>query len=139
MIRINPDPHEHGYQYEPTRAVTAIFPAPGDTAGVLNALTAAALDQRRVFVFTGPEGADRLDPEGRHHGPWVRFRRFLSGQFDEGREVLHHEEQALRAGGTVVEVFTSGEPAQKEQAANALKAAGGMDVMYWGRLMAEYM
>jgi hypothetical protein len=105
MIRIKPDPHEHGYQYEPTRAVTAIFPVPGDTAGVLNALAAAGLDQRRVFAFSGPEGADRLDPEGRHHSPCVRFRRFRSGGFDEGREVPHKEE-ALRAGGTVAEVFT---------------------------------
>jgi hypothetical protein len=139
MIRVNPDPHEHGYQYEPTQAVTAIFPTGRDTTGVLKDLAAAGLDQRRVYVFAGAEGAERLDPEGKHHGPWVRFRRFLAGQFDEGREVLHHEEEALRAGGTVVEVFTDGEPAQRQQAANILKAAGGTEVMYWGRLMAEYM
>jgi len=139
MIRVNPDPHEHGYQYEPTRAVTAIFPTGRDTTGVLKDLTAAGLDQQRVYVFTGPEGAARLDPEGKHHGPWVRARRFLTGQFDEGREVLHKEEEALRAGGTVLEVFTDGEPAQREQAAAILKAAGGTDVMYWGRLMAEYL
>jgi len=139
MIRFNPDPHAHGYQYEPTRAVTAIFPRTRDTAGVLRAITEAGLDRGRVDVFTGPEGADRLDPEGTHHGPWVRFRRFLTGQFDEGREVLHKEEEALRAGGTVVEVFTDGEPAQRDKAADVLKAAGGADVMYWGRLMAEYM
>jgi hypothetical protein len=119
--------------------VTAIFPTGRDTTGVLKDLAAAGLDQRRVYVFAGAEGAERLDPEGKHHGPWVRFRRFLAGQFDEGREVLHHEEEALRAGGTVVEVFTDGEPAQRQQAANILKAAGGTEVMYWGRLMAEYM
>jgi hypothetical protein len=39
----------------------------------------------------------------------------------------------------VVEVFTDGEPARKERAADVLKSAGGTDVMYWGRLMAEYM
>ena len=139
MIRINPDPHAYGYKYEPTRAVTAIFPTTRDTTGVLRALTDAGLDQGRIDVFTGTEGADRLDPEGKHHGPWVRFRRFLTGQFDEGREVLHKEEEALRAGGAVVEVFTDGEQAQRARAVDILKAAGGTDVMYWGRLMTEYM
>jgi hypothetical protein len=139
MIRINPDPHTHGYQYEPTRAVTAIFPTTRDSAGVLRALADAGLDHGRVDVFTGTEGADRLDPEGKRHGPWVRFRRFLAGQFDEGREIQHKAEEILRSGGTVVEVFTDGESARKERAADILKAAGGMDVIYWGRLMAEYM
>jgi hypothetical protein len=139
MIRINPDPHAYGYQYEPTRAVTAIFPAARDAACVLRALADAGLDRGRVDVFSGSEGADRLDPEGKHHGPWVRLRRFVTGQFDEGREVLHKAEATLRAGGTVVEVFTDGEPARKERAADVLKSAGGADVMYWGRLMAEYM
>ena len=139
MIRVNPDPHAHGYQYEPTRAVTAIFPTGRATDGVLTALADAGFDRARIDVFHGAEGADRLDPEGKHHGPWVRFRRFLTGQFDEGREVLHKAEEALRSGGTVVEVFTDGEPARKEQAAEILKAAGGTDVLYWGRLLTEYM
>jgi hypothetical protein len=130
MIRINPDPHAHGYQYDPTRAVTAIFPSTRDTAGVLRVLTEAGLDRGRVDVFSGTEGADRLDPEGKRHGPWVRVRRFLTGQFDEGREVLHEAEKTLRSGGAVVEVFTDGEPADKERLADVLKAAGGTHVMY---------
>jgi len=36
-------------------------------------------------------------------------------------------------------VFTDGEPAQRERTANVLKAACGTEIMYWGRLMAEYM
>ena len=39
----------------------------------------------------------------------------------------------------MVEVFTRGEPARKERAAAVLKAAGGTDVLYWGRLVTEYM
>jgi hypothetical protein len=139
MIRVNPNPHEHGYQYEPTRAVTAIFPPDRDVDNVLKALEADGFTPARIDVFEGAHGADLLDPEGKQHGPWVRFRRFITGQFDEGREVLHKADEELRAGGTVVEVFTHGEQTEKERAAEILKAGGGHDVMYWGRLMAEYL
>jgi hypothetical protein len=139
MVRINPDPHAHGYQYEPTRAVTAFLPAGMNTDGVLHALSDAGFERERIDVFTGEEGANRLDPEGKHHGLWVRFRRPVEGIFDEGHEILHRAEQNLRAGGAVVEVFTHGEIAERQRAANILKAAGGTDVIYWGRLMSEYM
>jgi hypothetical protein len=139
MIRTNPDPHAHGYKYQPTRAVTAFFPAGRAAAGALRDLTNAGFDRDRIDVFTGSEGADRLDPEGKHHGPWVRFRRAVSGMFDEGKEVLREAEETLRSGGTVVEVFTDGMVPTRERAATILKAAGGTEVMYWGRLMAEYM
>ena len=46
MIRVNPDPHEHGYQYEPTRAVTAIFPTGRATDGVLDRLADAGFGRR---------------------------------------------------------------------------------------------
>lgn len=139
MIRKNPNPHEHGYQYEPTRAVTAIFDAGRDVDNVLKSLEADGFAPSRIDVFQGTDGADLLDPEGTNHGAWVRLRRFITGQFDEGREVLHKADEELRAGGTVVEVFTHGEPVEKERAAEILKAGGGHDVMYWGRLMAEYL
>lgn len=139
MIRVNPDPHARGYQYAPTKAVTAFFPPGRDADAALRALAEAGFEQERIDLFTGPEGADRLDPEGKHHGPWVRFRRFVEGKFDESHELLHKADETLRAGGAVVEVFTRGEPAQRERAAEVLKAAGGTDVMYWGRLMAKYM
>jgi hypothetical protein len=139
MVRINPDPHAHGYQYEPSRAVTAFLPAGKNTDTVLHDLADAGFDRERIDVFTGEEGANRLDPEGKHHGLWVRFRRSVEGIFDEGHEILHRAEQNLRAGGAVVEVFTHGEQAERQRAANILKAAGGTDVIYWGRLMSEYM
>ena len=110
-----------------------------DTDPVLRALADAGFEQERIDVFQGAEGAARLDPEGRHHGLWVRFRRYLEGKFDEGHEVLHRAEETLQSGGTVVEVFTNGEPAKKDRVAEVLKAAGGTDILYWGRLMTEYM
>ena len=139
MIRVNPNPHAHGYQYAPTKAVTAFFPPDRDPSAALQALAEAGFEQDRIDLFTGPEGADRLDPEGKRHGPWVRFRRFVEGKFDESHELLHKAEETMRSGGTVVEVFTNGEMEKRHRAAEVLKASGGMDVMYWGRLMTEFM
>ena len=53
MVRINPDPHAHGYQYEPTRAVTALLPAGTNTEAVVHDLADAGFGRERIDVFTG--------------------------------------------------------------------------------------
>jgi len=139
MLRINPDPHTGGYEYIPTRAVTACFPPDQVADGALKALDEAGFDRERIDVFTGDEGARRLDPEGRHHGWWVRFRKTLEETFADDADVFHRADQTLRSGGTVVEVFTNGDKDKKARAAEILRAAGGRDVIYWGRLLTEYL
>jgi hypothetical protein len=139
MIRVNPDPHTGGFVYVPSRAVTACFPAGQPVDAALKALGDAGFDRERIDVFTGEEGARRLDPEGRHHGWWVRFRKTLEETFADDADVSHRADETLLTGGTVVEVFTHGDQQKKVRAAEILKAAGGRDVIYWGRLLTEYM
>ena len=45
MIRVNPDPHAHGYQYQPTKAVTAFFPPGRDPSAALKGLAEVGLTE----------------------------------------------------------------------------------------------
>jgi hypothetical protein len=139
VVRINPDPHTGGYVYVPSRAVTACFPVGRPADEALKALDAAGFGRERIDVFTGAEGSRKLDPDGRHHGWWVRFRKSVEETFADDADVFHRADETLRSGGTVVEVFTHGDKNLRARAADILKAAGGRDVIYWGRLITEYM
>ncbi|HEX3150074.1 MAG TPA: hypothetical protein VHR66_18500 [Gemmataceae bacterium] len=139
MVRVNPDPHADGYEFFPTHAVTGFFSPGQETASVLSGLSKAGFDGERVDVFSGDEGAERLDPEGRHHGWWVRFRRTLEGKFADDADVFHRAEETLRTGGTVIEAFTHGDKNKRVRATEILKSSGAHDVIYWGRLINEYM
>jgi hypothetical protein len=46
MSQVNPDPHDEGYVYQPTRAVTARFPTGVDGQAVERAVTDAGFDPR---------------------------------------------------------------------------------------------
>jgi hypothetical protein len=139
MIRINPDPHTGGYVYVPTRAVTAFFPADGQPRGAAEALSEAGFADDQIDVFTGDDGAKLMDLDGRRHGLWVRFMRSLEEIFAEDADVFRRAEQTLRTGGSVVAVFSGGKADKKRRAAEILKAHGGREVIYWGRLATEYL
>jgi len=138
VIRINPDPHTGGYVYFPTHAVTAFFPSGEDIRPVLKELSAAGFPDDVIEAFTGPEGLEKLDPEGRHHGWWVRFMRTIDDMFLEDDQEFRRAEQVLKAGGSVVAVFTFKDSEKKERAAKILEAHRGQDVMYWGPILREY-
>jgi hypothetical protein len=108
MSRTNPDPHEAGYVYQPTRAVTAFFPANRGVQAMLGALSEAGFAGEKVDVFSGVRGAEQLDLTGETHGAWVRFRRGLESALADEAEVYQRAEQVLRAGRSVVAVFTDG-------------------------------
>jgi hypothetical protein len=137
MPRTNPDPHEAGYVYQPTRAVTAFFPADRGVQAMLGALSQAGFAGEDVDVFSGEQGAERLDLTGEKHGAWVRFRRELEGTFADEAEVYQRAEQVLRSGGSLVAVLTDGGAAQKEAAAGVLKVHSGEEVTYWGDAVIE--
>jgi hypothetical protein len=139
MIRLNPDPHNGGYVYVPTRAVTAYFPADSDLQPMLHDLVAAGFAENRVDVFTGPRGLERLDPEGRWHGLWVRLMRLLEDTFLEDFDQFKKTEQVLEEGGSVVAVSTLKDADRRRRAAEIMKAHRGWDVIYWGPLVREYL
>jgi hypothetical protein len=125
--------------YGPTLAVTAFFPAGRAVHGSLTALASAGFDPNRIDVYSGAEGARRIDSAAKSHGQRVQLRRALEELFGGDPDVFDRADQTLQSGGTVVEVFTRGNLAKKMQAAEILKATGGQDVIYWGPLLTECM
>ncbi|WP_406695118.1 hypothetical protein V5E97_29175 [Singulisphaera sp. Ch08] len=132
MPQVNPDPHDKGYVYQPTHAVTGDFPAGVDVQAVQRALVAAGFGAEQVQIFQGEAGADQLDLKGERHGGWVQFRRALEQLFADETMVFDRAEELLRSGGVVVVAFTGGDAALKDQAVDVLKSHGGQPVRYWG-------
>src|SRR6185295_10315825 len=101
MSRINPDPHEAGYAYQPTNAVTAFLPPGHNPQPMLHALSDAGCASEKIDVLVGEEGAAQLDLAGEKHGAWARFRRGLEHAFADETEVYQRAEQVLQSGGSV--------------------------------------
>jgi len=137
MSQVNPDPHDAGYVYEPTHAVTADFPHGVDVQALQRALTNAGFGPDQMQVLQGEAGAVQLDLKGERHGGWVHFRRELERVFADETVVLDRAEEVLQSGGVVVAAFTGGDAARKAQAAQVLKSHGGQAVRYWGQFTIE--
>jgi hypothetical protein len=136
MVRINPDRHVDGYLYAPTRAVTAMFGKGVNTDSLLRELVEAGFVDEQIDIFVGEQGAYQFDAEGKRHGPWVRFRRFLERMLDETHGRLHRIDETLRNGGCMIEVLIT-DLDRRHRVIEVLKIAGGIDVIYWGRLVSE--
>ena len=132
MSQVNPDPHDEGYVYQPTHAVTGDFPAGVDVQAVQRALADAGFGAEQVQVFVGEAGAAQLDFKGERHGGWVQFRRALEQLFADETTVFDRAEELLQSGGVVVAAFTGGDAALKDRAVDVLKSHGGQPVRYWG-------
>jgi hypothetical protein len=132
MPQINPNPHDEGYVYQPTHAVTGDFAAGVDIPAVQRELADAGFSPEQVQIFQGEAGADQLDLKGERHGGWVQFRRGLERVFADETMVFDRAEELLRAGGVVVVAFTGGDDGLKDRAVELLKARGGQPVRYWG-------
>jgi hypothetical protein len=137
MIRVNPDPHTKKYAYVPRGAVTACFPAGHDYEPALRALEEAGFDKERIDVFTGEQGADILDMEGRHHGFWVRFMRALEDNLTDDAYLFHDTDKVLREGGAVIAVFTHEKREERDRIVEIFRQNGGIEPVYWGRWVTE--
>ena len=128
MSRVNPDPHDEGYVYQPTQAVTARFPAGVDDQAVERALIDAGFRPDQLMVFEGKEGAVQLDLQGVRHGGWVEFRRGLERLFTDETAIFDRTEEVLLSGGVMVAAFTGGDAALKRpggRGAEVARRAGG--------------
>jgi len=131
MIRLNQNPQSVRYAYKPIRSVTSLFLAGRDVQGVVQALTRAGFRDDQIDLFSGEIGADQLDTEGQLHGFWDMFA-------DEA-QLFHRADQTMRSGGSVVVVFTAGKAEERRRASDILMSHGGIDTVYWGRLVTEHM
>jgi hypothetical protein len=139
MVRFNPNPDTGGFAYMPIRSVTSRFPAGHDVIGAVQELTRAGFAFDQIDVFSGHHGANQLDTQGLLHGVWIRFVRSLEDIFTDESKLFHRANETMRAGGSVVAVFTAGEEAERRRASDILTGRGGLDTVYWGRWVTEYM
>ena len=98
MSQVNPDPHDEGYVYQPTHAVTGDFPAGVDVQAVQRALADAGFGAEQVQVFLGEAGAAQLDFKGERHGGWVQFRRALEQLFADETTVFDRADLSVGPG-----------------------------------------
>ena len=137
MVRLNPDPHAKKYAYVPKGSVTAFFSSGKDYEPALQALADAGFGEDRIDVFTGEEGAEKLDVDGRHHGMWVRFMRSVEDNVTDDAYLAHRTDNVLRSGGTVIAVYMHGNRKERDQVIEILKTAGGTEPVSYGKWVTE--
>ncbi|MEZ6141428.1 MAG: hypothetical protein R3B84_12725 [Zavarzinella sp.] len=137
MIRFNQDPHKGGYAYLPLKSVTGNFQPDFDLQALLSELQKAGFAEDRIEIFSGKEGAEVLDLDGKHHGLWVRFVRGLEEYLFDDMAIFQRANEVLQAGGTVVAVFTHGGESDWRQVGAILKQQGATDITHWGKWVTE--
>ncbi len=122
------------YRYPMQRLVAVLDEGVGvDEA--LQRLREIGVDLSAVHVLSGIEGAALLDRRGERHGLKARLLRLLQWTSAEN-DTLEIHDRALRDGGHVLYVPVRGED-RKERVAEALRAAGGHHLVYFGRFTTE--
>ena len=138
MVTVNPDPHEAGYRYSPTKYLTAIFTSQAEMSPVVDDLADANLNEE-LQVFVGNEGVERLDVSGKNHGVMTRLYRDMEQFFTDETDHLRKTELALKAGGFAIAVLTGDDEAKKARAVAILKSHQANEICYWGRWATERM
>jgi hypothetical protein len=123
-----PEPPE-GFVKYPTNTVAALMNDLDEVSAAIEDLVDAGFDRERMFALLGPEGAEQLDVDGRHHGLRGRLYRFVERIGDERDELLRADDH-LRAGGLLLVVPADDE--QKATAARIVIAHGAQRVVHFG-------
>jgi hypothetical protein len=119
-----------------THQIFAVIAAPAAAAGPARALTAAGFAPADVTLLRGAESADRLDGLGEIGGPWRRIVRGFQYMTMDQMPDFRTYEAAIRDGRAVVAVQVTDRP-RMLAARDALIAAGGHFINYFGRLSTE--
>lgn len=114
----------------PTNRVRALVDDPDQVVAAVEDLVEAGFDRADIFVLAGPQGAERLDVTGRHHGLRGRIYRFIEHLGDEHEELVVAAEH-LKAGGLLVMVPADDD--NKDAAARILKSRGGDRLIHFGK------
>ena len=124
-----PDPPEGLITY-PTNRVRALMDDPDQVVAAVEDLVQAGFERNDIFVLAGPQGAERLDVTGRHHGLRGRIYRFIEHLGDEYEQLVVAAEH-MKAGGLLVMVPADDD--NKDAAARILKARGGERLIHFGK------
>lgn len=122
------------YRY-PMQQLVAVLDDGTGVDEALQQLRQIGVDLSAVHVLSGTEGAVLLDRRGERHGLKARLLRLLQWTASEN-DMLEMHDRALRDGGHVLYVPVRGE-GRKGRVAEALRAAGGHHLVYFGRFTTE--
>jgi hypothetical protein len=92
----------------------------------------AGFDDDRVVVLHGEEDAERLDIEGQMHGVRGRLVRALQSIADVDLAHIRRHGEYMRADRYVVGVVVGDDRQDQQRAVEALRAAGGEFINFYG-------
>ena len=125
-----PEPPEGLVTY-PANRVAAQMDDADEACAAIGELIEQDFDGDDIFALAGPEGAERLDVSGRHHGLQGRVYRLI-GHIGDEREELVRAGEHLSAGGVLV-VVPAADDDQAAAAAKVLEHHGGHRIVHFGR------
>jgi hypothetical protein len=134
MCRINPDPYAGGHLFALVHRVTGLLEGEDRVKALCQALEADGFPTDDIDVFTGEEGAHRLDLPGREHGMAVRLLRTLELAMGNEGEANQRIDEALRRGSTLlcVKVKASRKSDERARALRVLVSQQAKEIHYWG-------
>jgi diadenosine tetraphosphate (Ap4A) HIT family hydrolase len=132
MARINPDPYARGHLFALVNRVTGLLDSEADVTATVQALERDGVATDDIDIFTGEQGARRLDLFGREHGPVVRLLRTLEAAMGDECETNRRIDEALRKGATLVCVKVHRKSDEKARALGVFRAVHGREIHYWG-------
>ncbi len=128
MARINPDPYAGGHLFALVNRVTS----EDEVTATVRALEQDGVATDDIDIFTGEQGARRLDLFGREHGRAVRLLRTLEAVVGGEGETNHRIDEALHHGATLLCVKVHKKSDEKAHALRVLKALHAHEIHYWG-------
>ena len=132
MARINPDPYADGRLFALVNRVTGLLDSEGEVTATVRALEDDGVATDDIDIFTGEQGARRLDLFGREHGRAVRLLRTLEAVVGGEGETNHRIDDALHQGATLLCVKVHKKSDEKAHALRVLKALHAHEIHYWG-------
>jgi diadenosine tetraphosphate (Ap4A) HIT family hydrolase len=134
MARINPDPYAGGHLFALVNRVTGLLDREDEVSATVRALEGDGVATDDIDIFTGEQGARRLDLSGRETGRAVRWLRTLEAVVGGEGEINHRIDAALHNGSTLlcVKIHAKKKSDEKARAFRALQALNAHEIHYWG-------
>lgn len=130
-----PPPDKDRFPY-PSDTVVAIARDADVVAEAVRSLDAAGIRPDRVDLLEGPDGAERIDPDGAGHGATGQRRRQVQDLWGSDASDAREYAEHLRTGGRLVAVSVRNRD-QAQLAGGLLRDAGLSRVRYYGRFSVE--